>query len=129
MGEGFLYYWSFNNEFAMWIFGKSPETSEHGIEILEDDHDDHEICVEEIENNRTQVWTQLEWKEDLTLQIKCIDPDHDKRKKKNKVKDIIKSYKDHKTVPGSCCIEVKVSSVDIGQVSIVLIQYSHTGLI
>lgn len=113
MGDGFLYYWIFDNGLSMWIFGTSPDNSEHGIEILEDNH---ELCVDERNNNRSQVWTKSVWREDLTLQVKCIDPDHNIQRKKDDVEDIIKIFDDKKTVPGSCCVEIKVSSVDIGQV-------------
>ena len=68
-----------------------------------------------------QVWTGSEWKADKSQssEIICIDPDYNNN---TKVKDTIKDEQKNKmkiglTDPGGCCMELRISSNDVGQVA------------
>ena len=59
----------------MWISGRSPTSSVHSLEILIPDTTYYAVCVDQLEDAQSQVWTKETWVEDTSLTIRCIDPD------------------------------------------------------
>ena len=57
MEESYIYFWAFDNGKATWVFGDSPTSSDHDIEVMEEKQSSNsDVCVDAAKIDHFKVW-------------------------------------------------------------------------
>ena len=57
MEESYIYFWAFDNGKATWVFGDSPTSSDHDIEVMEEKQSSNtDVCVDAAKIEHFKVW-------------------------------------------------------------------------
>ena len=68
--ESYIYFWHFDDGKHLWIFGDSPSSPVHGMELVPADAP-APVCVDQMEAARGHVWSGSRWLEDESLAVRC----------------------------------------------------------